>query len=207
MSKKIWIAGVLALALVVGLVGSAAAAPLAGPPNPPGPRGGPGRGPNWPPTLVGEITSIGDSQFALVAANGGSYTITVDEATAYLGSLSGFEDLEVGVTVGVVGRRNAEGGLLAHVIALRQELPLGTRIGGTVTAVSSSQISIETRRGEAFTFTVTADTEFLSRSGDIDSLSDVEVGDHVMILFEQASSGSLTAHVILVAVAQMQPAN
>lgn len=207
MSKKLWIAGALALALVVGMVGSAAAAPLADPLNPPGPRGGPGRGPNWPPSLVGEITSVGDSEFTMVGPMGGSYSIAVDEATAYLGSLAGFEDLKVGLEVGVVGPRNDDGSLLANVIALREELPFGTRIGGTVTAVSGSQISIETRMGEAFTFAVSADTDFLSRISDITSLTDVEVGDHVMIIFGQTSSGSLTANVILVAVPQMQPAN
>lgn len=207
MSKKLWIAGALALALVVGVVGSAAAAPLADPPNPPGPRGDPGRGPNWPPSLIGEITSMGDSEFTLVAANGGSYTIGVDEATAYLGSLAGFEDLEVGLEVGIAGPRNEEGGLLAHVIALREELPFGTRIGGEVTAVSSTRISIQTRQGEAFTFAVTADTDFLSRISDITSLADVGVGDHAMVIFQQTSSGSLTANVILAAIPQAQPSN
>ena len=46
MSKKIWIAGALALALVAAVVGVAAAAPSAAPGNPPGPRGGPGAAPN-----------------------------------------------------------------------------------------------------------------------------------------------------------------
>jgi hypothetical protein len=156
---------------------------------------------------VGEITAIGNSEFTLVGPMGGSYTVTVDEFTAYIGSLSAFVDLKVGAEVGVVGPRNDDGSLQAHIIALRDELPLGTRTGGFVTAVGSSKISIETRQGEAFSFAVTANTDFLSRIDDIHSLSDVEVGDHVMILFEQAASGSLTANLIVVALPQMQPAN
>lgn len=204
MSKKMWIAGVIALALTLGVVAVASAASVADPPNPPGPRGGPGRGSAWPPHLVGEITAVGDNQFTMEGPRGGDITVEVDEFTSYLGSLEGFADLEVGAEVAVAGHRSgqgdSQGSVVARVVVLRDELPMGTRIGGEVTAKSSTSLTIETRRGESFTFNVTSATEFLSRENAVTGLADIEVGDHVLVVFEQASSGTLTANLILVAV-------
>jgi preprotein translocase subunit YajC len=223
MSKKNWTAGLFALALTLGIVSVAAAAgpsladppalsgstlaPLGAaagidpqdPPNPPGPRGGPGRGPlRGRPHLSGEITAIGDNQFTLTTAGNNEVTVEVDESTSYLGSLDGFDDLEVGLDVAVAGQRSDEGTVLARAIAARDDLPFGTRLGGEVTAVGSDTLTIETRRGETFTFDVTADTDFLSRDNSVTGLEDIEVGDHVLVLFEQSDSGGLTAKVIFV---------
>ena len=223
MSKKNWTAGLFALALTLGIVSVAAAAgpsladpsalsgstfaPLGAaagigpqdPPNPPGPRGGPGRGPlRGRPHLSGEITAIGDNQFTLTTAGNNEVTVEVDESTSYLGSLDGFDDLEVGLDVAVAGQRSDEGTVLARAIAGRDDLPFGTRLGGEVTAVGSDTLTIETRRGETFTFDVTADTDFLSRDNSVTGLAEIEAGDHVMVLFEQSDSGGLTAKVIFV---------
>ncbi|MEX1247617.1 MAG: DUF5666 domain-containing protein [Anaerolineales bacterium] len=199
MSKKIWIAGVIALALLIGSAAVAAAAPAADPPNPPGPRGGPGRGPGWPPHLSGEILSVGDDQFTMQGPWGSEVTVEVDEFTSYLGSLESFADLEVGAEVAVAGHRGGEGGLVARVVVLREELPMGTQIGGEVTATSGTTLTIETRRGESFFFNMTSATEFLSRENAVQGLADIEVGDHVMVLFEQASNGTLSANLVIVA--------
>lgn len=232
MSKKNWTAGLFALALTLGIVSVAAAASpsqtdpalaLSGPtlaplgtaagigpqdpPNPPGPRGGPGRGPLWGrPHLSGEITAIGDEQFTLTTAGNNEVTVEVDESTSYLGSLDGFDDLEVGLDVAVAGQRSDERTVLARAVAARDDLPFGTRLGGEVTAVGTDTLSIETRLGESFTFDVTAETDFLSRDNSVAGLADIEVGDHVMVLFEQSDSGGLTANIIFVSVILSQDA-
>jgi hypothetical protein len=200
MSKKIWMAGVLALVLTLGVATVAFAAPAADPPNPGGPRGGPGRGPNWPPHLVGEITALGDNQFTMEGSQGGRYTFEVGELTSYLGSLTGFADLKVGDEVAIAGQRSGarNGNPVAHVVVLSDELPTGIPTGGEVTATTSSSLTLETRRGDVLKFNVTADTEFLSRANAVDGLADIALGDHVMVLFEQASSGSLNATLIMV---------
>lgn len=204
MSKKIWIAGVLALALGLIVAGAALAAPsqtdLQDPPNPPGPRGGSGRGPEWPPRLIGEITEIGEEQFSLEGPRGTEFTVEVDEYTSYLGTLVSFDDLEVGMSVAVAGHRSGEGSLVARILVAQDDLPLGTRIGGEVTAISgTTQLAIETRDGQSFRFSVSAATEFLSRENEVQSLADIAVGDHVTVLYEQTSSGTLAANVIFVA--------
>lgn len=203
MSKKILIGSLLALALTLVVATVASAAPSQAdpldPPNPPGPRGGPGCDPLWQaPHLAGEITEIGDEQFTITTANNNEFTIEVSEFTSYIGALSSFADLEIGLDVVVAGHRSGEGTLIARVIATREDLPFGTRLGGEVTAVGGDSLTIETPIGESFVFDVTADTDYLSRENAVTSLSDIEVGDHVIVLFEQSSSGGLTANVILV---------
>jgi hypothetical protein len=148
--------------------------------------------------LAGEITEIGVGEFTVTIEGNSQIVVEVSEDTSYLGALESFSDLEVGMDVAVAGHRSGEGTMVARVVATRDDLPFGTRIGGEVTAVGTDSISIETPRGEAFTFGVTADTDFLSRQNMVASLGDIEVGDHVMVLYEQADEGTLTSNVILV---------
>src|SRR3990172_9090660 len=76
------------------------------------------------------------------------------------------------------------------------QFTLTTAGNNEVTVVGSDTLAIETRRGETFTFDVTADTDFLSRDNSVTGLAEIEAGDHVMVLFEQSDSGGLTANVI-----------
>jgi predicted acyltransferase (DUF342 family) len=203
MSKKIWLAaiGALLLAATVATVAMAAPAHTGAmyPPNPPGPRGGLGRGPFWgPPHLSGEITAIGEDSFTVTTAENNEVTVEVTEFTSYLGELESFADLDVGMDVAMFGHRSGEGTVTAHVVAMRDDLPLGVPLGGEVTTISADSLTIETLRGQVFTFDVTAETDYLSRENAVISIADIEVGDHVMVLYEQASSGELNATVILV---------
>jgi hypothetical protein len=203
MSKKIVFATLLALVLAAGLAVVAYAAPgqtdPLDPPNPPGPRGGAGRGPMWwPPHLAGEVSTIGEDQFTLITTDNNTFTVEVNDLTSYIGGLESFADLEVGLDVAVVGHRSGEGSLVARVVATRDDLPIGIPIGGEVTAVGADSITIETPRGQTFSFGVSAETDYLSRENDVESLADIEVSDHVMVLFEQSGEGSLVANLIMV---------
>jgi hypothetical protein len=213
MSKKVWIAGRLALASVVTVVGvAAAAAPavsaqatgVADPPgpggNPPGPRGGPGAGPAWyAPRLKGEIISIaGTTSFTMSGPDDHDITVEVGDKTSYIGSLTKFSDLHVGDEVAVEGRRSGEGSLEARVIIDADSLPLGIPVGGVVTAVTSSKLTIKMRDGLTMSFALDNGTDYLSRDKAQTTAADVKVGDHVVVVFEQTASGTLTANLILV---------
>jgi hypothetical protein len=201
MSKKLKFAGLLALVLAIAVTGVALAAPGDGDPgNPPGPGSGPGRGGQWPPRLMGEITAIGDDQFTIDTLRNDEVVVLVDEATNYLGSLTSLSGLQVGDEVAVGGERSEEEGtILAHVVVLGDDLPLGIQFGGEVTAVTASTITVEGRNGETLSFTTNSSTDYLSREGEIDALANIAAGDHVMVLFSQSSSGTLLANVIMVA--------
>ena len=179
MSKKIWFAGLLTLVLVLTIAGVAYAGSTdQHPGNPPGSRGGRGQG------LGGEVIAVGDDQFTLLLRNNVEVTIEVTEDTSYLGDLESFDDIEVGLTVRVAGQRSGDESIQARAVALAPYLGQ-TRAHGEVTGVASDSLTIETRDGEIYTFVVTADTEFHSRDGSVESLSDVNAGDLVVVLYEE----------------------
>jgi hypothetical protein len=98
-----------------------------------------------PPYLAGEITEIGEGEFTVTIDGNSQIVVEVSEFTSYLGELESFSDLEIGLEVAVIGHRSGKGTLVARVVATRDDLPLGTQIGGEGTVVGTDSISIETR--------------------------------------------------------------
>lgn len=194
MSQKLWKAGLIALILVVAVAGSAlAASGDADPGNPPGPNGG--RHGGQRSHAVGEVTAIGDEEFTLLTRADVELTVLVDEDTRYLGQLGDFDDLEVGMMVGVAGIRQGEQTLLAKVVGSGPGLRQGKHAHGEVTDVDDDSLTIETRSGDSLTFEVTGETRFFSRNGEVQELSDIEEGDQVMVLYVE-ENGELIAKAI-----------
>jgi len=116
----------------------------------------------------------------------------VDDDTRYFGDLESFNDIEVGMKVAVMGAREGDQTISAKAVG-SGESPLGKRAGGEVTAVDNDSLTIENRKGESLTFQVDGETLFFSRNDEVESLSDIEIGDHAKIHFEEASDGTLIA--------------
>lgn len=199
MSKKIWIAGLIAVVLLVTVAGAAVAA--SGdehPGNPPRPNAGERSGdrPHRPPHAIGEITSIGDEEFTMLIRSEIEITVLVNEDTKYLGELESFEDLEVDMRIGAAGVRQGEGIFLAKALFAGERLGDLRRAGGEVTDVGSSSLTIETRNGESLTFEVNEQTRFKSRDGEVEELADIEEGDMVLVIYLVNDSGDLVAKMI-----------
>lgn len=199
MSKKIWIAGLIAVALLVTAASVAVAA--SGdehPGNPPRPNAGEQSGdrPHRPPQAKGEIISIGDDEFTMLIRLEVEITVLVDEDTKYLGDLESFADLEVGMQIGAAGKREGEGTFLAKALFAGERLGDLSRAGGEVTDVGNSSLTIETRDGETLTFEVNDQTRFKSRDGEVQELSDIEEGDMVLVIYLENDSGDLVAKAI-----------
>ncbi len=186
--KKIWFTALLTLVLVFSVAGTAIAA--SGDNHP----GGPGKGKRFPHGL-GEVTSVGNDQFTAEKRNGTEIIFLVDDDTRYFGDLESFNDIEVGLKVAVMGSREGDQSITAKAVGAG-EFPLGQRAGGEVTALDSDSLTIESRDGESLTFQVDGETLFFSRDDQVESLSDIEIGDHAMIQYEEASDGILVAKTI-----------
>ena len=186
--KKVWMIALLALVMVFGIAGTAIAASDQSPTSHPG---CPGRGKAYPKGM-GEVTAIASDQFTVETRNGTEVTVLVDDDTRYFGDLESFNDIEVGMKVAVIGAREGDLTIAAKAVG-SGEFPLGKRAGGEVTAVDSDSLTIENRKDESFTFQVDGETFFLSRSGEIESLSDIEIGDFAKVHYEEASDGTLIA--------------
>jgi hypothetical protein len=149
-----------------------------------GGRGGPGHG------FGGVIiTAISGSNLSLETADGWTRTITVDDGTTY--SESGDEitlgDLAVGDEIAFRQTLEDDGSWTIDAIAVI--LP---HVGGEVTAVDGSQITVEQRDGTTATITVNGDTGY-QVDGDDATLADVEVGMVLVAEGTENADGSLTA--------------
>lgn len=175
----------MAIMLVVAALGSSAISYAA-----PSERG-PGRG------LGGEVTAVDESSLTLLNRNDEAVVVHVsDETDIYFvatqsdGSLS---DIQVGAHVDVRGSRNDDGSVDARSITVQ---PDGDKVGGRVTAVDGTTITVENRDGSA-TITTDGSTEF-RLDDEAANLSDVSEGTSVVAFGETQADGSLAATLVII---------
>jgi hypothetical protein len=138
------------------------------------------------------ITAINGSNISLETVDGWTRTITVDADTDYSkeGDAITLADLAVGDEIRFRQTHEDDGTWTIDAIAV--VLP---RVGGQVTAVEGSTISVEQRDGTTATITVTGDTTF-TVNGDEAALADIEVDMYLVAVGTENSDGSLTATAI-----------
>lgn len=135
------------------------------------------------------ITAINGSNIALETVDGWTRTITVDADTDYTkgGEDAALSDLAVGDEIRF--RQTLEDDGTWTIDAIAVILP---HVGGQVTAIDGSTITVERRDGTAATIKVTSDTEFIV-NGDDAALSDVDVDMFLVAVGTENADGSLTA--------------
>jgi len=136
------------------------------------------------------ITAISNSSISLKTADGWTRTISVDSGTTYSesGATIALSDLAVGDQIRFQQTLESDGTYSIDSIIV--VLP---HVGGTVTAISGSTITVEQRDGTSATVTVTGDTTYSVSGTDGKALSDVEVGMMLVAEGTLNSDGSLTA--------------
>ena len=135
--------------------------------------------------VTGEVfmVSTGAGFFKIETPNGEKLTFYVDEKTRYAGGVESLEDLEKGDKVAVVARQQENGDLLARAVATRKVEPRPfAQTNGKLTASSGDEITITDRRGLEHTFSVTENTTFKDRAGEVGGIEDLEVGMVVIIV-------------------------
>lgn len=156
-----------------------------------------------PERRIGEVISINlqAGEFTIkTLRDGDEMTFSVDEGTRYRGreiELESLADLKTGMTTLVIARQE-QGKLVASQVAAGegQDLPeFEQRLGGRVTKVEDSSLTIKTRDGEQ-TVQVSAATVFRSRGDQVTGLDDLKEGMLVMIGANEVN-GKLTAQVII----------
>ena len=154
---------------------------LRGGPGGPGFGHGPGRGVT--------VTAISGSDLSLETADGWTRTITVDDGTTY--SKSGDEitlaDLAVGDEIAFRQTLEDDGSWTIDAIAVI--LP---HLGGEVTAVDGSTITVTRRDDTTATINVDGATEYIV-NGDVATLEDIEVGMFLVAEGTENADGSLDA--------------
>ena len=157
-------------------------------------NGGPG-GPGFPfghggPGFGGiTITAISGSNIALETEDGWTRTITVDDGTTYskAGADITLGDLAVGDTIGF--RQTLEDDGTWTIDAVVVILP---HIGGEVTAVDGSTVTVEQRDGISATVNIGSDANIVV-NGDAATLADIKVGMILVAEGTRNDDGSLDA--------------
>ena len=154
-------------------------------------HGGPGlRGGRGGPGFGGiTITAISGSDISLATDDGWTRTITVDDGTTFTkaGEDIALGDLAVGDTVGF--RQTLEDDGSWTIDALAVILP---HVGGEVTAVDGSTITVELRGGTSETINIGSETNIVV-NGDAAALADIEVGMLLVAEGTENADGSLDA--------------
>jgi len=155
---------------------------LHGGPGFPGGRGGHG---------FGEITimSISGSSISLQTEDGWTRTITVDDGTTYTkaGDDIALGDLAVGDTIAFRQTLEDDGSWTIDEIAV--VLP---HVGGEVTAVDGSTITVELRGGTTETVNIGSDADVVV-NGDSAAAGDIKVGMFLVAEGTENADGSLDA--------------
>ena len=138
------------------------------------------------------ITAISGSSISLATADGWTRTITVDSGTTYArsGATVTLADLEVGDQVGFHQTKETDGSFTIDSVAV-----IPPHLGGEVTAVSGSTITVKQRDGTTGTITVNGSTTY-NVAGATAGLADIKVGMFLVAEGTENSDGSLTAAVV-----------
>jgi uncharacterized protein DUF5666 len=139
------------------------------------------------------ISAINGSSLSLETEDGWTRTITIDSSTTITkgGETIAIGDLAVGDQIGFSQDRADDG--TYTITAIKVVLPT---IGGEVTAVSDSTITVTGRDGTTGTIHVDGDTTYEVDGTTGQALSDVEVGDFVIAEGALRDDGSLDADVV-----------
>ena len=145
----------------------------------------------------GEVTAVSADSITVLNRNNNSVVVNVDEnttvhlvATQSEGTL---DDIEVGDTVRVRGRRAGDGTVNARSITVQ---PDGDKVKGRVAAVDGSTISLENRDGTVSVVTDGNTAFYLN--GEAGTLSDATEGNRVVAYGETQNDGSVLATLVLI---------
>ena len=155
-------------------------------------NGGPGGfgGPGFGHGMGGiTVTAISGTSISLATEDGWTRTITVDDGTTYSksGAAIALGDLKVGDMIGFRETKETDGTFTIDSIVV--VLP---HLGGEVTAIDGSTITVTDRDGTAQTIKVSGDTTY-TVNGNGASLADVQVGMFLEAEGTLNDDGSLAA--------------
>ncbi len=150
--------------------------------------------------LAGRLDSAGDDVL-MVETEHGTATVHVNGETTY--RIPGAEepdldDLEEGTKVILKGTLNADGSLLAQMVAAPRVGPRQGRLQGKVTAIEGDTFTLRAGRGRTLSVLTGETTEFRVPGAENPSIADLQVGDHVAGDGEVGEDGIVRAALVIV---------
>jgi hypothetical protein len=145
------------------------------------------------PTVRGDVGDVTASGFKVTTRDGSVWTVAVNDATTYAyGSGDGtLADVKAGETVVVAGTPTGDNQLTALSVRVAPD-----RAVGTVTAKTTSTITIQQRDGSSLTVHVDADTTYRVAGAASADLGDVAVDMAIGVTGRARADGSIDADVV-----------
>jgi hypothetical protein len=146
----------------------------------------------------GEVTAVDEGSFALDTPHRDEVTVIITDETRFRipgDADPGLDDIAVGDRVGVIGRKDRDGNLVARGVG---KLPKEVRrqvIWGEVTDVEGTTLQVNTVDGSVTVHT-DENTRFRIPGDDDPGLDDIAVGDWIGAAGRWNADGSLQARVV-----------
>jgi hypothetical protein len=146
------------------------------------------------PTVRGTVSDLTDTSFKLTTRDGSVWTITTNGQTDYYFGLAegSRSDIENGEAALVAGQTTGDNALTALSVTVAAD-----RVVGTVTAKTSSKITIRTRDGSTVTVNVDGDTQYRVAGVEDAGLDDIAVDMVVGVSGRRGSDGSIDASAVV----------
>lgn len=144
------------------------------------------------PEAGGTVTAVGSDSVTVKQADGTSKTITLTGSTTY--RLAGQASTKSAISVGLV--IEAQGTVSGSTFTASTVEIQPSVVFGTVTAKTSSTITVKQQDGSTATIKVTSSTTYRVKGVASASIANVAVGDTVVAQGTHNSDGSLTATVV-----------
>ena len=146
----------------------------------------------------GMVTAFDSSSITLTLKDGSSVTVglTADTRIKFPGKKDSSPNIEAGMTAMVQALRDENGNLIARSVMVIPGKPVKIHRVGIVTEYTpGASITIEDKKGDAFTFTLTPETKLLPA----DRAGDLAVGSRVTVIAPRdPASGGVTAKGIVI---------
>jgi hypothetical protein len=150
---------------------------------------------------AGEVAQIilGQDTFSITTRDGEEFSFLVNDNTQFRNELESLQDLEKGMRVLVLAVEQEDGSLLARVVAKAENLRRtdSQKAAGLLDEFDGNSLTIQLRGGATQSFTVTGETAFRSPDGSAESLSDLETGHILAVVYQGEADGSLTALIVI----------
>lgn len=153
-------------------------------------------------TVRGKVTAVEEHTLVIVTREGEKEVVTTSETYFHVPNVEepGLEDIEVGRIITALGQEDG-GTFTAQIVALgrarrlRRVIVRRSVVGGEVTGIEGTTLTVETRQGEKTVLT-DENTRFRIPGVENPSIEDIEVGDRVIALGRRNEDGELVARVV-----------
>ena len=151
----------------------------------------------------GRVTAVEGQTLIITTREGEKEVITISETYFHVPNVeeAGPDDIEVGCIITALGQKNDDGTFTAQIVAvararrLRKIIVRRNMVGGEVTAIEGTTLTVETRQGAKAILT-DENTRFRIPGMESPSIEDINVGDRVIALGRRTEDGDFVARVV-----------